>query len=123
MTMTEAISAGFTKYFVFSGRSSRSEYWWFILFAWIISTVLQISTDLSSMRYPDYSDFFDFMNFTVAIGVCLPSFAVASRRLHDVGKSGWWQTISLTLIGLVPLLVWLVRKGGEEPNQYGDSPI
>ena len=51
-----------------------------------------------------------YINTLVTMVTLLPSFAVGARRLHDVGKSGWWQLISLTIIGLIPLIIWLASK-------------
>ncbi|MDO5654133.1 MAG: DUF805 domain-containing protein [Brachymonas sp.] len=46
--------------------------------------------------------------------------AVATRRLHDIGKSGWWQLLSFTIIGLIPLIFWLAKEGDHGPNDFGD---
>ncbi len=52
----------------------------------------------------------------------LPSLAIAARRLHDIGKSGWWQLIALIpIIGVIVLIVWLATKGSKEANMYGTS--
>jgi uncharacterized membrane protein YhaH (DUF805 family) len=48
-----------------------------------------------------------------------PFLAAGPRRLHDTNRSGWWQLLSLTLIGLIPLIYWLASKGDEHANQYG----
>ena len=45
--------------------------------------------------------------------VLIPALAVGARRLHDVGKSGWWQLISITVIGLIPLIIWWAQPGGK----------
>ncbi len=52
----------------------------------------------------------------------LPSLAVAARRLHDVGRSGWWILIAFTVIGIIPLLIWYVTDTKDEENVYGPSP-
>jgi len=48
----------------------------------------------------------------------LPSIAAGCRRLHDVNKSGWWQLISLTVIGIIPLIFWLASKPVKENNKF-----
>ncbi|MBV9750069.1 MAG: DUF805 domain-containing protein [Acetobacteraceae bacterium] len=54
----------------------------------------------------------------------LPSLAVTARRLHDIGRSGWWMLISLVpIVGSIVLLVWLCTRGYEGPNRFGSDPI
>jgi uncharacterized membrane protein YhaH (DUF805 family) len=48
---------------------------------------------------------------------------VAARRLHDGNRSGWWQLIAFTVIGLIPLIYWLIKKGTEGPNRFGEDPV
>ena len=50
-----------------------------------------------------------------------PSIAAAARRLHDVGKSGWWQLIAITIIGIIPLIIWMATEGSKKNNIYGKS--
>ena len=58
----------------------------------------------------------------VAIFFLLPNWAAAVRRLHDTGRSGWWLLIGLTIIGMIPLLIWSAMPGHDEANGYdGDS--
>lgn len=53
----------------------------------------------------------------------LPGLAVAARRLHDIGKSGWWQLIAPTpIIGIIMLIVWYGREGEAGSNGYGSDP-
>jgi uncharacterized membrane protein YhaH (DUF805 family) len=56
----------------------------------------------------------------VNLALLLPSLAVAARRLHDTNRSGWWMLISLTIIGLIPLIIWLASKGNDQSNEYGN---
>jgi uncharacterized membrane protein YhaH (DUF805 family) len=137
----EAISRGFTNYFTFSGRASRPEYWWWVLFTALVA-IIPLSI----------------------LVTFIPSLSLASRRFHDIGKSGWWQILplgwlagpiifsmfqSLVLfkfgasvplvvwplvellqflivllfpVGIVLLIVWLAKKGDEGPNKYGPDP-
>ena len=103
----------------FSGRASRSEYWWFYLFSCIVSWVVSIivslfSSDLSTMYIA---------SMIVGLAFLLPGLGIAVRRLHDIGKSGWWLFISLIpLIGAILLLVWLCQDRQMEPNEYGPVP-
>ena len=80
----EAISRGFTSYFTFSGRASRPEYWRWVLFTFLVS-IIPLSI----------------------LVTFIPSLAVTSRRLHDKGKSGWWQIapIASLVVGLVGLVL------------------
>jgi len=73
-----------TKYAIFSGRATRSEFWYFILFSTIISLVLTIVDSVLGIA---------FLGTIYSLGVFLPSIAVAVRRMHDVNKSGWFTNI------------------------------
>ena len=98
MTFQESIRVCFSKYADFSGRASRSEYWWFVLFIVLVSLAASIVSNTVSAL------------FTLA--TLLPSLAAASRRLHDTGRSGWWQLVCLVpLVGLIVLIVFLAQEG------------
>ncbi len=56
---------------------------------------------------------------TVALILLIPGINVCSRRLHDVGRSGWWQLLYFTIIGSFLILYWTLKKGPEEPNKFG----
>jgi len=104
MTFTESIQTCFKKYAEFNGRATRSEFWWWVLFTFLFSAFLQLlSQKLGSI---------------FSLAVFLPSIAVTSRRLHDIGRSGWWQ-----LIGLIPLIGWIIMifwsvKESSMSNEY-----
>lgn len=101
------------------GRASRSEYWWFYLFLVIVQFITGI---IDGFVFGwDYNDPVWISNI-VFIATTLPSIALAARRLHDVGRSGWWILISVTIIGIIPLFIWSVMEGEEHPNQYGEVP-
>ena len=103
MTFQESIKVCFTKYADFSGRASRSEYWWFFLFVVVVSIVLSFISSIISMLF--------------SLATLIPSIAVASRRLHDTNRSGWWQLIVLIpLIGIIVILVFLAQEGKGEPD-------
>ena len=102
------------KYTDFEGRATREEFWMFILVYIIIYIVLSIVFSLLALEV---------LIFLFSLAVLVPSIAITARRLHDTGKSGWWQ-----LIGLVPVIGWLiviillVGKGTESENKYGPRP-
>ena len=118
--MFESTSSCISKYAYFNGVASRSEFWWFSLF-YTLMILLGIILDASWGFYNNQQDFFNFEQdlyapdaFWEVIATLiffLPQVAVACRRLHDIGKSGWWQLISITIIGYIPLLVWWCTEG------------
>ena len=107
MDMQSSIKICFKKFADFSGRASRSEFWWFQLFYIIVIIVAAIFDSF----YVDNSQNMGPVELLSYLILLLPSLAVTARRLHDVDKSGWWMLIALTLIGLIPLFVWYVSVG------------
>ena len=114
MSFTDAIRDGFSKYGTFSGRSSRSAYWWWYLFGilvLVVSLAIDYALGAGGILY-----------VLVALAMLLPNLAVLVRRLHDAGHSGWWLLIGLLpLIGAIVLLVFTLQ-GSDQPNQWGNSP-
>ncbi|MFJ4783470.1 DUF805 domain-containing protein [Streptomyces sp. NPDC088794] len=105
------------KYAVFSGRARRKEYWNFALFVGIIYVVLLVIA-LASKQSALLG-----LAGLFYLGVLIPSLAVAVRRLHDTGRSGWWILIGLVpLAGAIVLLVFTVSDSTPGPNQYGPNP-
>ncbi len=100
MNFGQAISTCFSKYATFSGRASRPEFWWFFLFQILVSVAASMLGDV--------------INGLVGLALLLPALAVGARRLHDIGKSGWWQLIMLTLIGFLLLIYWWVQPGNND---------
>jgi uncharacterized membrane protein YhaH (DUF805 family) len=97
MTFQESIKVCLGKYAEFSGRASRSEYWWFILFLVLVSAA-------TSLISPVLSGLF-------SLGTLLPAIAAATRRLHDTNRSGWWQLISLVpVVGFIVLVFFLAQE-------------
>ncbi len=108
MSIIESIKLGFNKYFDFKSRSSRSEYWYWILFVLVTSLVI--------MRFIPI-----LLIFIVA--TVIPSVAVAVRRLHDINRSGWWLLLDfIPVVGEIILVIWCCRKGTERSNRYGAVP-
>ena len=104
MNFGQAISVCLSKYATFTGRAARSEFWWFFLFQILISIAAGMLGDV--------------VGGLVSLALLLPALAVGTRRLHDIGKSGWWQLIMLTVIGLLVLIYWWVQPTDEGGNAY-----
>lgn len=114
-TFIGAVQTCFSKYADFSGRASRSEFWWFSLFNFLVGLVLSFTIGINI-------DFFFCALNLYQLGVLLPSLAVFVRRLHDTDRS--WVNILWTLlpfIGGIVLLVYLVQKGNPGDNRFGPS--
>lgn len=109
------------QYADFSGRARRKEYWMFVLFNMIFAIVAAILDNVLgiAMEGTGYGPLYGIY----ALAVLIPGLAVAVRRLHDVGKSGWMILITLIpLIGAIWLLVLLVTDSNLGENQYGQNP-
>ncbi len=113
MTFGEAIGDSFSKYAQFTGRSSRSAYWWFVLFYVLVFIAASIvDAAINSQLFAGLA----------VLGLLLPSLAVLVRRLHDTGRSGWWVLISFVpLIGSIVLIVFACGSSAP-PNRWGDGP-
>lgn len=126
MSFMDAIKTCFSKYFDFSGRARRSEYWWFYLFVFVLSLI-------------------PFVNL-LTLATIIPTVSAAARRLHDTDRSGWWQLSAvpggliatagavmeiqallivgglLAAAGVIMLIVWLASDSMPGPNRFGPSP-
>lgn len=111
------------KYAVFSGRARRKEYWMFVLLN-MIFCIIAIALDkilgieFDCLYYP-YGPIYTIY----VLAVFIPGLAVAIRRLHDVGKSGWMYLICLIpIIGTIWILVLLIKDSDQGENKYGANP-
>ena len=119
MDFGTSIKICFSKYANFSGRASRSEFWWFALFCFIGGIVTGV-IDVMILGYS--SEAYGPINIIFTVITLLPSIAVGARRLHDKNRSGWWQLIILTGIGLILLIIWWATVGESKKNVHG-SPL
>ena len=109
----EYFLGAFSKYADFSGRARRKEYWMYYLFYMIFYISLSIIDGVIGTI---------FLSAIFSLVMLVPSISIATRRLHDTGRSGWWQLIALIpLIGLIILIVFLVQDSQDE-NPYGVAP-
>lgn len=109
------------KYAVFSGRARRMEYWMFVLFNIIFGMIAFYLDKTLGLAYSEYG--YGPIYGLYTLFVLIPSIAVAVRRLHDIGKSGWMLLlVFIPLIGAIWLLVLFVRNGDTGSNSYGTDP-
>lgn len=121
MTFPDSINMClFKKYADFSGRASRSEYWWFVLFNILGSFALMVVSGAIGYIFGGISAVFSAIGtFIYSLAVIIPSIAVMVRRLHDTGRSGWWFFIFFApFVGYIVLLVLMCLESDDE-NEYG----
>lgn len=113
------------QYAVFQGRSRRKEYWMFFLFNTIINFLLivlhmALMEDVTFYQrgfamFPIYSIY--------SLAVFLPVLGVSIRRLHDIGKGGWWVLLNfIPVIGNIWFIVLMCMDGSPGENEYGPNP-
>lgn len=143
MTFQESVHTVLVKkYATFNGRAARSEFWWFWLASILASIVFGVMGWITGAVAA-----FELMDNLVSLAILIPTLAVTCRRLHDTGRSGWWQVmpiapaliagfsmgaeidtlgwiaIVITVILFIVLIVWLASAGDHGPNQYGNDPL
>jgi uncharacterized membrane protein YhaH (DUF805 family) len=95
----------------FEGRIGRQEFWMFILFSFLLNVALEIVS-------------IDVLAMVVSLALFIPNIALASRRLHDTGRSGWWQLLWLIpIVGWIIIIVWLATKTEPIDNMYGTPAV
>ena len=103
------------KYSVFEGRARRKEYWMFLLFNMLINMVLAFVESLMGFE--------GVLTGIYNLGILIPALAVSVRRVHDIGKSGWWLLINFVPIaGPLVFLYFTVKDGDEGSNEFGSNP-
>lgn len=131
MSPIRAVRTVLRKYAVFSGRASRSEYWWFVLFNVIIAIATlaidviffgtgESTTTATSAAFQANAGPATLVSSLVLI---LPSLGVAVRRLHDTDRRGWWILLGLIpLIGAIVLIVFYALDSTPGHNRFGPNP-
>ncbi len=111
----------FKRYADFAGRSRRSEYWYFVLFYVLIAVGLSIIDTVTGTMSVEAG--IGLLSGLFALALIVPSFAVGVRRLHDIGKSGWWLLLGfIPLVGGIILLVWACKDSQPGTNAWGPNP-
>ena len=143
---SEAVSICFRKYASFQGRASRSEYWYWTLFTFLLNAAVGILLGYiaaASSAEESLDRAFEVVQIVLALAFFLPSVSVFVRRLHDTNHSGWlWWLPFLIWLGAVStvgsvsfafsiallvvclyMLILMISRGDEEPNEYGPAPV
>ena len=107
------------RYTDFKGRSSRAAYWWPFLLTIVISFVLG---GISASVFGTASDEAGPLEVIFQLAWLCPGIALGVRRLHDIGRNGWWLLVALTGVGVILLIVWACRSGDTEANAWGLPP-
>ena len=131
MNMKEAVTSVLVKkYATIEGRASRSEYWWFTLFYVLASALSNVLDAVLGWQFGEPDPFGQqpgVLNLLFVLAIIIPFICVTARRLHDVNRSGWWQLISFTIIGLIPFIYWMVKKPKDNEegreNKWGTNPL
>ncbi len=101
------------KYCCFTGRASRSEFWWFYLFILILSSASGLLPGDNAL----------YVSGAVTLVLFLPMLGLTWRRLHDIGKGGGWYFLGLIpLVGQIILIIWFCKNSELQPNRFGDLP-
>lgn len=145
MLFVESVQLSFRRYVDVVGRSRRAEFWWFVLFGFLATTIASRLDEALLRPWDRLRDGFlddaglvvlsdavdlvpivpvvDGLSSLVALILLVPGLAVAVRRLHDVGMSGWWLLIgAVPFIGAVILVIFFAQPGAVGPNRFGLDP-
>lgn len=118
LTFDQAVKRVLNNYAGFTGRASRAEFWWFILFTCIVSWVIAILYAVTNMAI------FQWISWVVNLGLLIPTLAVSWRRLHDVGRAGgWWFINFVPIVGWIFFIIWCVKPSEPQPNRFGNVPV
>lgn len=124
MNFTSAVKTVLSKYAQFNGRACRSEYWYWILAMVLVSVVLAMiegAVLAPALGFEPFSpDLGQPLQLLMVLVIFVPLLSVSVRRLHDVGRSGWWLFIQVVpIIGGLVLLWWYIQAGDEAANEFG----
>jgi uncharacterized membrane protein YhaH (DUF805 family) len=111
MNFFQAIEYGFANYVNFQGRSQRSAYWWWTLFAVLANMAAGLSGS-------------DAIGAVLGLVLLVPGISMAVRRLHDTDHSGWWLLLLIVpVVGWIVLVVFYVSEGTQGDNRFGPDPL
>lgn len=119
VSFSQAVRMAFDSYCRFQGRSSRSEYWWWVLFVAILSFCIGIIEGILGFSMTAVQT----TSGILSLVLLLPGLGLSVRRLHDIGKSGWWVLLGfIPVVGAIILITWFARNSEMTENRYGPVP-
>lgn len=119
VSFSQAVRMAFDSYCRFQGRSSRSEYWWWVLFVAILSFCIGIIEGILGFSMTAVQT----TSGILSLVLFLPGLGLSVRRLHDIGKSGWWILLGfIPVVGAIILIIWFARNSEMTGNRYGPVP-
>lgn len=119
VSFSQAVRMAFDSYCRFQGRSSRSEYWWWVLFVAILSFCIGIIEGILGFSMTAVQT----TSGILSLVLLLPGLGLSVRRLHDIGKSGWWVLLGfIPVVGAIVLIIWFAQNSQMQDNQYGPVP-
>jgi uncharacterized membrane protein YhaH (DUF805 family) len=113
------------QYVDFNGRARRKEYWMFLLFSFIFAVIAAILDNVfgTTINIFGQKSWYGWIYLAYCLVVFLPGLAVFVRRLHDIGKSGWWYLlVFIPLVGSIILIVWVCEDSQPSENKWGANP-
>lgn len=117
-SFSQAVSNGFARAFDFQSRAARSEYWFWVLFVFLVN-IAASAVDAGLYGHVDGP-----VSAVVLLALLIPGLAYAVRRFHNLGRTGWWVLLLLVpVIGQIAVLIWFVQPGDEGPNPYGPDRL
>ena len=122
MNMKEAIVSVLTNWNNFSGRACRSEFWYFVLAAFLVSmaiSIIEIATGMVDIESAEMG----ILSLIFTLLLFVPSLSVTARRLQDRGWAGWWQLLYLTIVGFLVIIVLNILPAKEDENKWGRNPL
>lgn len=115
MGFQQAVQTVLSKYATFTGRASRPEFWWFMLFVFIVNIITGV---LDGVLFNA-----QVLNTIAMLALLLPQLAVGARRLHDIDRSGWWLLLAIVpVIGWIVLIYFNVQPSQPGDNRFGPQP-
>ena len=114
MTLQESVRTVLSKYATFTGRASRSEFWWWCLVVFLVGLVL------GAVEGSMFGNGYGILSGIFSLAVLLPNLAVGARRLHDGDRTGWWLLLLLIpILGFLVLIYFMVQRGTPGTNRFG----
>ena len=121
MGFQDAVKSCFAQFATFQGRARRAEFWYFVLFTILGGMVAGV---LDAIVFGSTGDETGPLGGIFGLVVLIPSIAVAVRRLHDTGRSGWWWWLWLIpIVGWIIAIVFYATRSQPGENEYGYDPL